>query len=162
MNDHVQNPMSDVPAIGVSYSFQADDFRNMVLQAHIPASCNPDELNGLIDKIARACERQRAKSHLPTARNILAEKLAGLKAEQETLLSVSAERDASLRRWNESHTTTGRRGEFKLLPQQQQQKNAMDQAVGKAEQNVRVLDKEIRDLERRVADFEALVGDVEG
>ena len=158
MNDHVGNPLADIPAIGISYQFQADDFRQMVLQAHVRADCAAGELDRLIDKVARACERQRAKAHLPTAKNLLAEKRAGLKQETEICFGARTERDEHITRWLGSWQASGRRGEFKMQPKQQQEKNQLDQAVGKSEQNIVVLQKEIRDLERRVADFEAMVG----
>src|SRR5271167_2853200 len=68
MNDHPEIP-SDEPAIGLSFRVPLDETgREVVFQSHVSADCSEAHLNGLLDKLSRAGERQKARRLCPLIR----------------------------------------------------------------------------------------------
>ena len=142
----------DIPAIGITIQNQLDDYRSVVFQSFIARDCTNGELDGVLDKLRRAAERQKAAISLPTIRGLLADKRAGLKQETETLFGVESEQGLMRSAWANAN---GERRSDRLTPQQKQDEDRLKQAHGRSMQNITVLQKEIAVYERQVADMEA-------
>jgi hypothetical protein len=148
-----------VPAIGITFQHQLDDFRSIVLQGFVAADCPEIEFNAMLDKLRSASDRQKAAAHLPTIRGLLADKQAGLHQETKALFAVESERDVLNANWRKDWEASNRRGAFVMSPAQKQEAARIEQAHGKSAQNITVLQKEIAVYERQIADMEAKLRD---
>ena len=160
MNDQTKMPASlvDVPALGISFQHQLDDYRSVVFQAHVERDCDEGLLNTVLDKLRRASDRQKAASALPSFRVILANKEAGLKQETATLLQLETEHQMQSDRWTAQWNESGRRGAVRQLPAQKQEADRMAQAIGASRQKITILTKEIADTKAQIAEYEAKLG----
>lgn len=89
------------PAIGVSYSVQVGDGRNLVFQSHVPQSYTAEELNLFVDKLREVADRNvafgklEARDHEIEVKKGIARNakmnLQMLDAKAQTLQSVSAD-----------------------------------------------------------------------
>ncbi len=157
MNEHSKNP-DQIPAIRISMSQRFDDYRAVTFDTHVMADCDEAEINERLDKLRNAAERQKAISHLPTAKGILQDKKDGLKQETEKLLQTEAESDVLLSRWKDSHDISGRRGAARLGPQQKAEMQRIDGQIATSRQSIVTLQKDIAVHERLIADMEELIG----
>ena len=159
MNKIADAKSSDVPAIGISFQHQLDDYRSVVFQGFVERDCSDGELNKVLDKLRRASDRQKAASALPTFRIMLANKQQGLAQETDTLMGLERDRGLMHSRWDADWRASGRKGEFKVLPAQKAEADRMDQALAQSRQKVTLLKKEIADLEAQIVEYDAKVGD---
>ncbi len=157
MNEHSKNP-DQIPAIRISMSQRFDDYRALTFDTHVLADCDEAEINERLDKLRNAAERQKAISHLPTAKGILQDKRDGLKQETEKLLGFEAELSVLQGRWAESHDASGRRGEMKPGPQQRAEQARLGGQISTSRQSIVTLQKDIAVHERLISDMEELIG----
>ncbi len=157
MNEHSKNP-DQIPAIRISMSQRFDDYRAVTFDTHVMADCDEAEINERLDKLRNAAERQKAISHLPTAKGILQDKRDGLKQETEKLFGFEAELSVLQGRWSDAHDASGRRGEMKPGPQQRAEQARLGGQIATSRQALVTLQKDIIVHERLIADMEELIG----
>jgi hypothetical protein len=153
----VEDKIENVPAIGVSFKHQLDDYREIVFQGYVPASCTDREFNELLDKLTRASDRQKAKTHLPTIQGLLEVKQNALVAETNELFMANSERDAQSDLWRRESQESGRRN-WKPSPGQSQAHAKVQGRIAQSEQNIKVLNKEIDVYKRQLFDMESKLG----
>ncbi len=158
MNEHAK-PADVIPAIRISMSQRFDDYRALTFDTHVLADCDMAEINERLDKLRNAAERQKAISHLPTAKGILQDKRDGLKQETEKLYSLEAEQGVLHSRWSQAHDESGRRGAMKPGPQQKADMARLEGQLASSRQSLVTLQKDIIVHERLIADMEALIGE---
>ena len=158
MNEHSKTPPDQIPAIRISMSQRFDDYRALTFDTHVMADCDMQEINERLDKLRNAAERQKAISHLPTAKGILKDKQDGLKQETEKLFQLEAEAGVLQSRWTQAHADSGRRGEMKMGPQQKADMMRLDGQLATSRQSLVTLQKDIAVHERLIADMEELIG----
>lgn len=149
--------MSDVPAIGISFRQTIDESaREIVLQCHISSDCTDEQLNTLLDKLSSAADRQKAKTHLPTEKNLLDEARESLDRERNNYLLLQAERDLMISNFQREAESNGRRKPF-MGGQNKQKLDHLNGKIGQSEQSIKVLEKRISSSENIVAAMEAKV-----
>ncbi len=158
MNEHSKTPPDQIPAIRISMSQRFDDYRALTFDTHVMADCDEQEINERLDKLRNAAERQKAISHLPTAKGILQDKKDGLKQESEKLFQLEAESGILQSRWAQAHEASGRRGEMKMGPQQKADMMRLEGQLSTSRQSLVTLQKDIAVHERLIADMEELIG----
>ncbi len=138
------------PALGASYQFILDEKgkRQIVFQLHVPVDAPAEDINTLLDKIARAADRQQAYYELIEAHEAIVGHRRALKGilEQRELLDRTAE---------EQYNQGDRKGAWsldRLSAPQKQQRLAMEQQIAKWKEG----------LERWEADIERLTPLVNG
>ena len=158
MNDHPEIP-SDEPAIGLSFRLPLDDGtgREIVFQSHVSADCSEAHLNGLLDKLSRAGERQKAKALMPTYQNELDAKKEALVKETNELFMASSERDAQLELWRRMSQESGRRN-WRPSSGQQQDHAKIEARIKQAEQTIKILNKHIDSEEKRFSMYKDRLG----
>jgi len=102
---------TDVPAIGITLQYPLDEGvgRGLVFQTFVAADCAIGDLNGALDKVRRAADRQRAIVSLPTLRGLLSDKEDALKAEIEKYYETEVARDNLHNRRAQAVATSDRR-----------------------------------------------------
>jgi hypothetical protein len=142
----------DEPGIDISFQLPLDDGsgRVIVFRSLVPQGCSDDQFNEVLDKLARAGERQKAKVLLPTYQSELDSKKEMLVAETQKLLELQVERSVLADRWQQSAAASGRRNP-KPGPQERQDHIQLQAKIAQCEQNIRVLEKQIASEEQRVS-----------
>ncbi len=158
MNEHSKTPPDQIPAIRISMSQRFDDYRAVTFDTHVMADCDEAEINERLDKLRNAAERQKAISHLPTAKGILQDKKDGLKQETDKLMGLEAESSVLHSRWEQAHDASNRRGEMRLGPQQKAEMMRLEGQIATSRQAIVTLQKDIAVHERLIADMEELIG----
>lgn len=132
------------PSIGISYTAELPGKKALVLQSFVPRDCEVKDLNGVLDKIRIASDRQFAFGALVQLR---------LQLEQEQKIASDhamrmAQVDENMKReWN----TGGRKGDMKLSAKQEQEQR---QSYAHAEE----CKKRIGKVKEQIAEFEAQIG----
>ena len=147
----------NTPAIGITLQQQFDEFRSVVFQSFVAADCTKTELNGMLDKLRIASERQKAITQLPTKQGILNDFRARLTAEIEKYQQMQVGKDQLHARWEQESIVGGRRGPGKLSAAQIQEGTRADQALNTCRVNIDQLRAEIAVHERLVANMEAAI-----
>lgn len=146
----------DVPALAITFDQRVDDYRHMVFQTFLPADCTQGALNGALDKVRIAAERQKAIAHLPTLKGLLADREAALKEEIETHFSIETERDFR----NSNRPTSDRRN-----PKQSSAELAEDarytQGLANSQAKIKQIKKQIEVDKRQIEDALKLLADGE-
>ena len=158
MNEH-SKPSDQIPAIRISMTQRFDDYRALTFDTHVMADCEIEEINERLDRLRIAAERQKAISHLPTAKGILQDKKDGLKQETEKLFSFESELSLLHSRWDQAHAESGRRGEMKPGPQQKADLARLEGQISSSRQSIVTLQKDIVVHERLIADMGELIGE---
>jgi hypothetical protein len=94
------------PALGFSITSNITDRSQIVVQSFVPLDASDEQINDTLDKVMKACDRQRAKYQLKDFK---------LKMEmEEAALADQISKVADLQNsYVNEHATSGRRGEFK-------------------------------------------------
>ena len=164
MND--QSPLSeaelsklaDIPAIRITMQHQLHDKLVLGFETHVLAQCSRNEFDDRLDKLRQAAERQRAIANLPDTRNQLTNLRINFEAEKEKLLAYQAEAQVLSERWAGAHAASGRRGPFKISPQQQSDRTKLEGQIAGSEQQIRNVLKEIAGYEHKIAQMEKIAG----
>lgn len=133
-----------LPAIDIKLQLPLDDGtgRVIVFSTVVPQHCGDEDIDGLLDKLSRAGERQKAIVEVPTLQAMLDEKKAVLAAETEKAFSFRQESDAQQARWQREAEASQRRN-WKPTPVQSAEHAKIQAEIAKADQNIRVLEKQI-------------------
>lgn len=144
----------DVPVIGFSFKQTLDDYREIVFQGFVPATCTAAEMNEMLDKVSTASDRQKAKTHLPTVKGLLDVKKDALVTETNNLFLAEAERETQSDLWRKQAETSNKRN-WVPSPAQKQDHVRVQGRIAQHEQNIKVLRKEVSVYEQQLADYEA-------
>lgn len=151
--------VKDEPAIVISLQLPLDDGtgRAVGFNSALPQSCDESELNGLLDKLVRAGERQKAQVLLPTYRNQLAEKQEALVSQTNALYLAQTEADTQSELWRKQANESGRRN-WKPSVIQDQARAKVENTIAQCKQNIKRLEAEIASEQDRVNLYEQRVG----
>ena len=132
-----------IPSIGISYQIQTRPTRTLVLQAFVERDCAPETLNGVLDKLRDAAERQQAYEYIDDINKEL--KAAHVRAAKQAIMIEKID-DMIKREWDGSN----RRGEVRLTElQKQKQREAYENA-----ENIRL---QIETMSADLATYEARI-----
>jgi len=139
--------MSDIekePSIGISYTVELPGKKALVMQSFVPRDCPAGQLDGILDKVRVASERQFAFGMIEHLK---------LQLEQEQkIASDHAKRMAQVDENIRSDWTKGnRRGDVQLS---QKQRQDQAQAYAHAEETQRRIDK----VKADIAEYQAKIG----
>ncbi len=132
------------PSIGISYTVELPGKKALVMQSFIGRDCEPKDLNGVLDKIRIAADRQFAFGAVQQLK---------LQLEQEQKIASDhavrmAQVDDNIQReWG----TRGRKGDITLSAKQQQ-----EQAQSRA--HAEECRKRIAKVKADIAEYEAMIG----
>jgi hypothetical protein len=148
----------ETPAIGITFQQEVGDKRSLVFQSFVAADCRRVELNGMLDKLRIASERQKAIIELPTTRGILDGFRARLEQETEKYRALEIEKSNLHSRWDQEQKASGRRID---RPNQQQiaEGTRSDQALATCRSNINQLREAIAVEERNVTNLEKLISE---
>jgi hypothetical protein len=123
-------PVVDAPALGFSFKIILDKQaqRELVFQTHVDASTPVEEINVMLDKIAKAADRQMAIYELREVRLAMADhkiKLHGLLTQRELL------DEAEKQRYEAQPNARGPWSVERLPAQVRQQRQALNQGIEK-------------------------------
>jgi hypothetical protein len=155
--------VTDTPAIGITLQYPLDEGvgRGLVFQTFVAADCSNGELNGALDKVRKAADRQRAIVILPTLRGMLADKQQAIHNATEAHFEAETYKGLLFNKWSQEHRASERRGELKLSSAQVAEQAKVDQQIGSTKRDIDALKKEIIIFERRVKDAEQLIAEGE-
>jgi DNA repair exonuclease SbcCD ATPase subunit len=131
----IDHPKKDTaPALGFSFSVDLTNGKTVVVQTHLPNDCPPEALDAMLDKMAKAGSRQKAREELKALKAQLKQHHKSLrhqkedadrldrdhkKAEEAHKLRLSAlaeQKDAAAGEAKSAHAASGRRTEMRELP----------------------------------------------
>ena len=133
-----------IPSIGISYTVELPGKKALVMQSFVGRDDPPAAINGVLDKIRVAADRQFAFGAIQQLKLALEQeqKLAADHAQRMAQVDENIRRD-----WGEG----GRKGEIKLS---QKQHNEQAQAYAHAEE----CKKRIAKVKADIAEYEAMIG----
>lgn len=138
----VAKAVSEVAALGFSYSITLDDKRSLVLQTHMPLDCAAADLNNALDKMSRAADRQAARYMIKALQKSL-----GMQKKQLRRVTEDLQRQDDVNR--SKFVAANKKGEYRLSNEQEAHRN-----------NVLVTQErfkeEIADIEREIKAEEAI------
>jgi hypothetical protein len=142
------------PAIGLSLTHTVAENRNIVMQAFVPFDCAPAELNGALDKMFLASERQQAKVRLPQAKKDLIRLQKAYERACEDIIRLDAEGQAANSIADQAYEATGRRGArpSTAAMKQDEARRSADRAntetsLKRGKQDITLLQEEIAELD---------------
>lgn len=153
-----QAPVENTPAIGITLQYPLDDGlgRSLVFQTFVAADCSTGQINGALDKVRIAADRQRAIAMLPTLKGQLSDWEDKLKLAAEQHLMSSSELDLLNNEASKAQAASGRRNP--QVPSNQAAARARaEQGMSSAKQAILQIQKEIVVAKRKIADAEALI-----
>lgn len=113
-----ETPAGSAPALGFSITANIHGSAQIVAQSFVPLDASNEEINGTIDKVMLAIDRQQAKYQVKDLKRKM--------EQEEIILADQIGKVADLQNTaSAEHQASGRRGEFKLNVQQ---KTAVDNA----------------------------------
>ena len=133
----------ELPAIGISFKAVPANDREIVFQTHVAQDVSKEELNGLLDRLADACERQGAKVALVQLRKELEKHEKHVRQMGEDLVRID---EKARDEWEKS----SRRGPYTM---------SKTDAAAKAQATVTKarFEEEIDKIKEQIAEFEAKV-----
>ena len=135
--------LDKIPSIGISFQCALHGQRQLVLQSFIERDCSAAALDGLLDKLRDACERQYAWGQVEQIKLDLKREHGQAVAQQLTIERAAAKHQDE---WMASN----RKGDLRLTQQQmQQQQQAYD--------NLEAIKKRIEGFHADLTKWEALV-----
>lgn len=133
-----------VPSIGVSFNFKIDDRREIVAQTHIDRDASAEQVDGILDKVRTALERQKTISDLADFHTKLEYDELKLKQLKEDFVRIDQRHRSD---WENS----SRRGDFKLGPKEQGERNNALSTIDRYEQEIALDKKNIEKCEAKLA-----------
>lgn len=130
---HLLDPKS-AAALGFSFQVDLSNGKSIVLQTHLPNDCNADSLNAMLDKLALAGSRQKAREELKQLQKQLKQHRKSLDHQREDATRLDKDfakekqaHELRLRTWaekkdaagdaaRERHDASGRRSPMRELP----------------------------------------------
>ena len=147
----------DAPAIGVSFKQSLDDFREIVLQTHVPQSASQEDIDRLLDKLSRSSERQKSKAHLPTLIGLLADLNRSRIDESNKLLLARSKLDSGDERMKREAAASERRN-WRPSPKQINDRAQVQAEIAQSEGALHLLEKKIAIAERQLQDAKDQIG----
>jgi hypothetical protein len=130
-------------AIGVTVQVNLAEGRQLILQTALPRDASPADLNGLLDKLGKAADRQETRYRIPGLKAVRASHIKTRKSLEEDFERI--EKQAAVE-WQRKK----KQGDPVLSPQETQHK--INAGV-----NIKRLGEEIKKLDDEIAECEAAV-----
>ena len=137
------DPKQKEVALGVTFQLDIGEKRHIVMQTYIGRDCEIGALNGMLDKIGKAMDRQNAKYRvyeLQVQRDLQVKRLA----------EMMENHSQTMVKWEDEWVKSKRRGPFDMTPSQHQQKIAMDNTFKGEKYRLEVQEAEIAELKLQV------------
>ena len=152
--------MSDAtpaPAIGISVQCQIGAERQIVFQCFVPMDCKEQDLNGALDKLVLAAERQEKRTRLIAVRNKLKDYTKMQERAVEDMFRIDAEHDA-LAEVRKSKDRNSLKRNPELTAQQLQEDRNLSNQRTNAETTIRRVKNDIDELRAEIVELEAFLG----
>jgi hypothetical protein len=133
-----------VPAIGFSFSAEIGQKLSLVAQTHIDRDAPLDQINTLMDKVRRALEHQKAAAELIELRQ-------KLKYDEKKLRQLKEDFAEIERRRKHEWDNSPKRGEFKLSPKEQGERNNALSTIDRYELEIELDKENIAECEAKLA-----------
>ena len=163
MNQHVETPVTEAPAIGISLQHQlpgranSTEARSLVFQTYVPFFASEAEINGALDKIVKASERQQAKVELPMLRDKARHLRKFIARATEDMDRLDSQAALLRNGWVQQHQASGRRGEFKPSASQQTELNNSRTQRDNAKTTLERALEDLADCEAEIAQLEKVI-----
>jgi hypothetical protein len=134
------------PALGLSLSVNLDKQgqRTLVLQTHVEREASAEDLNAVLDRMARASDRQAAYYELDQERAFLRQEETQARQLAEDLQRIDKTNAARF-------AASGRKGEYRANPKEEQERNNV---VGTQKRYAEAIEAR----KARIAELEAKLG----
>ena len=114
---------ADTPlGLGIRFAGTVGNGKQIELTAGIPLDWEAADINAVLDKLAKAMDRQ-------AARYMLIDMELDIKGEENRLATNYAQRDRQVQVYKEEFETSGRRGEWRPTSHQAKQLDVYDQNI---------------------------------
>lgn len=142
------------PALGFSITSNITDRSQIVVQSFVPLDASSEEINAVLDKVMKACDRQRAKYLIDDCKLKLTMEENSLAA-QKKVLETNVSKLADLKNaYQNEWDTSGRKSEFKMSHQQQSN-------VERVQTDIENMKKTVEAMEQNVARNRASIVELE-
>lgn len=147
-------PAPAAPALGFSITSNITDRSQIVVQSFVPLDATDDEINAVLDKVMKACDRQRAK-YLVNDFKLKAELEDQALEAQKKVLEDRVGKLADLKNIYQSEwTDSNRRGDFKMTTQQEAN-------VGKVQTDIENMAKTVAGMKQNVERYKSNLAELE-
>lgn len=128
-------------ALGISLSVNLSSSHALVMQTHVEADCALTDLNALVDKLTRVCDRQAAKYKLDDMRK-------NLKLHETTMARAVGDLNDLDARFRAEHTARKHHGEFKLNDRQTADRSNTVKSIERFKEEIAKIKLEIEAAEK--------------
>jgi len=139
-------PAPTAPALGFSITSNITDRSQIVVQSFVPLDADDTLINTTLDKVMRACDRQRAKYLVDDFRLKLQLEENALEAQKQVMTDRVSKLADLKNTYQQEWSTSNRRGEFKLSTQQEGN-------ISKVQTDIENMKKTVEGMEQNVARF---------
>src|SRR5215469_11582930 len=99
-------------ALGITFHMQIGERRSIAMQTHVVRDCSDEDLNGVLDKAARALDRVNAKYRIQELKVVLAQNT------RQYAMTLDNRSELNTK-WQADWVTTNRKGPYKPTGSQQ-------------------------------------------
>jgi hypothetical protein len=131
----------DVPAISVQLAVTIGGTRSLTLTTGLPTDCTPRALNGLLDKLAEAADRQKKKHDLEQTRMLL-------KNEEQNLYQHRQQAHAQAIKFQTEFEAKGYKGDYEPKGGQKNVLAGLEQNVQSSVERIKQLRDAIEKMEK--------------
>lgn len=148
---------NDTIAIGFQVQYQLGEGKGLAFSSCVDASADASVINAALDKLVIAAERQSARIKLPQLRKQLERLLVVHDRAKQDIYRLDQETGMQEQAWEQQYKESGRRGAFKLAPQQINTINKLKAdrenakiTYSRHEEEIKYIQDEIDELERLI------------
>lgn len=148
-------PAPAAPALGFSITSNITDRSQIVVQSFVPLDASDEEINAVLDKVMKACDRQRAK-YLVNDFKLKAELEAQSLEAQKKVMEKKVAGLADLKNsYQNEWTASNRRGEFKFTSQQESNVSKVQLEIENMAKTVEAMQQNVERYKSNLAELEA-------
>lgn len=147
-------PAPAAPALGFSITSNITDRSQIVVQSFVPLDAPLEQINDVLDKVMKACDRQRARYLIDDFKLKLQMEENSLEAQRKVAAAYVAKLADLKNAYQAEWDTSGKRSEFKLSHQQQSN-------VEKVQLDIENMKKTIDGMEQNVLRNRANIAELE-
>lgn len=129
----------EAPALGISFKVLTAQNQELVFQTHVAADIAPKDLNVLLDRLARAADRQRAYYELEGLREGRARQYSGVMRSVQQMGQVDALHEHAA----QEKDASGRRKPYAIPPKEVEARKALEIQLQAGKDEVERFDAEI-------------------
>jgi hypothetical protein len=148
-------PAPAAPALGFSITSNITDRSQIVVQSFVPLDATDEQINAVLDKVTKACDRQRAKYLVNDFKLKAQLEEQSLEAQKKTMEDRVAKLADLKNTYQAEWSTSNRRGEFRMTSQQETNISKVQTEIENMGKTVEAMKQNVERYKSNLAELEA-------